>query len=129
MVDETAVEVRAAGLWLGDRVLLADDVGREELADVGAAIGTLRHEGSYVVLASTLAISVVGCGHSRLGCSGARFPKATQLTAGACGCSTALRTTDVQGKAAKVTIPHGAPGWREGLAQRRPPLTSDLQPL
>jgi hypothetical protein len=34
-------------------VLPADDVGREELADVGAAIGMSRHEGGHVALAST----------------------------------------------------------------------------
>lgn len=78
VVEETAVEERTAGFWLGERVLPADDVGREELAEVWAAIGMSRSEGSHVVLASTLAISVVGGGHSRLGCSGACFPKASQ---------------------------------------------------
>jgi hypothetical protein len=45
VVEETAVEVRVAGLWLGDRaLLLEDDVGRDEDADVCAAIGMFRSE-------------------------------------------------------------------------------------
>ena len=35
MVDEMAVELREAGLWLGERVLPAEDVGREEEELVG----------------------------------------------------------------------------------------------
>ena len=51
LVDEMAVELSDAGLWLGERVLPADDVGREEL--LCAAIGMFQPEEVTLCRAST----------------------------------------------------------------------------
>lgn len=68
-----AVELSDAGLWLGERVLPADDVGREEeLAVVCAAIGMFQPD-------DVTLLQGFDAGCRRLGCSGACFPRASRL--------------------------------------------------
>lgn len=75
MVDEMAVELRDAGLCPGERVLPADDVGREEEEwVVCAAIGMLNPRKPRLV-------EPQGCdaGTRRIGCSGRCVPRASRL--------------------------------------------------
>lgn len=76
VVEETAVEERVAGRGLGERLLPADDVGREEdCANVCAAIGmeavfdtSSGFESSIeTMLAGVLPQLPLAVGHSRLG--------------------------------------------------------------
>ena len=104
-MDEMAVELSDAGLWLGERVLPADDVGREEL--LCAAIGMFNLRKSR-------------CAGLRSRLPSARMfgrvvPENVNGKAGSCGClggQPYVTHDTARQEGNQVTNLRRAPGWK-----------------